>query len=530
MAEKDIKRYFKKINTTFVGVNKQDEFAKMFLNVIKSGNTTLYQKERRERRIFDDSWMDSVEGTIPVIDKLTRNPREVLKKISLVVPVERAKKVDSDTIRHLAQNTHLIKSVSESGEVVPTKVLTHYNEADLGTYENRFLRSLVDKLYIFIEKRYDLIVKKMHTEYVNYLNVKSEVEWNDAVIEYDINLRINQTMSQDEVDKKNQELFDRMSQIRKAITVFKMSDFMQEMRQFAPVTPPIMKTNILMKNTDFRQCYYLWVLMDQVDRIGYDVDVFERDVTFEEGYLSEIENMLMVLYATIANNQIDEFVLNQDQPFEYRKTKRPRIKKNEPADEYVKPGYVEFEDNQLNQYYLDQIRSGNYSRFKSLQEAGVPLEESIDIVFQKINMITNAVYEDYVKATFNPDLEKSVEDKIKVQEKILEVYRQIEKIKREDIRQLSTNKAIALLNLRNFQDELKKIKAEEQAELAKEQEAERQEKREEQKSKEQLDLEKKRQLQKAKRVLAEAKKERQQNSFKQKKKKDLEDQHSGLES
>jgi len=184
----------------------------------------------------------------------------------------------------------------------------------------------------------------------------------------------------------------------------------------------------------------------------------------------------------------------------------------------------------LNQYYLDQIRSGNYSRFKSLQEAGVPLEESIDIVFQKINMITNAVYEDYVKATFNPDLEKSVEDKIKVQEKILEVYRQIEKIKREDIRQLSTNKAIALLNLRNFQDELKKIKAEEQAELAKEQEAERQEKREEQKSKEQLDLEKKRQLQKAKRVLAEAKKERQQNSFKQKKKKDLEDQHSGLES
>jgi hypothetical protein len=270
--------------------------------------------------------------------------------------------------------------------------------------------------------------------------------------------------------------------------------------------------------------------MDQVDRIGYDVDVFERDVKFDDNYLSEIENMLMVLYATIANNQIEEFVMSQDQPFEYRKTKRPRIKKNEPADEYVKPGYVEFEDNQLNQYYLDQIRSGNYSRFKSLQEAGVPLDESIEIVFEKVNMITNAVYEDYVKATFNPELEKSVEDKIKTQEKILEVYRLIEKIKREDIRQLSTNKAIALLNLRNYQDELKKIKAEEQAALEKEQEAELLEKQEEQKTKEQLEDEKKRQLQKAKRILEDAKKQRLQKKNTTKAKKTLEERSSGLES
>jgi len=138
MEEKDVKKYFRKINTTFAGVNKQDDFAKQFMNLIKSGNTTLYQKERRERRIFDDSWMDSVEGAIPVIDKLSRNPRENLKKVSQVVPVERAKKIDTNTIRHLAQNTQLIKSVGDSGEVVPTKVLTYYNEADMGTYENRF--------------------------------------------------------------------------------------------------------------------------------------------------------------------------------------------------------------------------------------------------------------------------------------------------------------------------------------------------------------------------------------------------------
>jgi len=348
----------------------------------------------------------------------------------------------------------------------------------------------------------------MHTEYVNYLNVKSEVEMDDATIEYDITMRINETMSKDEVDKKNQELFDRMTYIRSAITNFKLSSFMRDMRVFAPVTPPIMKTNIIMKNQDFRLCYYLWVLMDQVDRIGYDVDIFERDVEFDENYLSDIENMLMVLYATIANNQIEEFILAQDEPFEYRKTKRPRIKKSDPNDQYIQPGYYEFENNQLNQYYLDQIRSSNYSRFKTLQEAGIPLEESIDIVFQQINMITNAVYEDYVKFSFKPEDEKTLEDKIKVQEKILEVYRQIEKIKREDMRQLSTSKAIALLNLRNYQDEYKKQKIQDQLEKERKEEEERLAAIIEDKSKIDDEEEKKRLLQRAKKILEDAEKER----------------------
>ena len=510
MDEKEVKRYFKKLNTTFVGVNKQDDFAKMFMNLIKSGNTTLYQKERRERRIFDDSWMDSVEGTIPVIDKLTRNPRENLIKVSSVVPVEMAKRIDKDTVRHLAMNTQLIKKIDENGVVTPSKVLTYHNEADLGTYENRFLRSLIDKVFIFIEKRYDLIVKKMHTEYINYLNIKSEVEWNEANIEYDITMRINQTMPRDDVDKRNQELFDRMTYMRKAITHFKMSSFMQEMREFAPVTPPIMKTNIIMKNPDFRQCYYLWVLMDQVDRIGYDIDVFERDVEFREDYLEDIENMLMVLYATIANYQEDDFLISQESPYEYRKTKRPRVKKSEPNDQYVQPGYYEFENNMLNQYYLDQIRGGNLARFKTLQEAGVPMDQAIDIVFQQINTITNAVYEDYIKHSFNVEDAETLDDKIQIQEKALDVYRQIEKIKREDMRQFSTNKAIALLNLRNLQDEYKKLKKIEAEEKARELQEEEIQKEIEKRSKLQSEEDKKRQLEKAKKVLAEAEQERKQ--------------------
>jgi len=516
MNDRDAKRYFKKINTTFVGVNKQDEFAKMFINILKSGNTTLYQKERRERRIFDDSWMTAVEEAVPVIDKLTRHPRENLKKTSSVVPVERAKRVDKDTIRHLASNTQLIRSMDRDGNVMPSHVLTSYSDSDLGTYENRFLRSLVDNLYLFIEKRYDLIVKKMHTEYVNFLNVKSELEWNNATIDYDITLKINQNMDEDEVDKKNQDLLNRITELRTSIINFKMSKFMVDMKEFAEVRPPIMQTNIMLKNKDFRRCFELWIVLEQVDRIGYDVDVFERDVNFDEEYLSHIENALMMLYVTVADSQTEDFALTQNEPFEYRKIKKPKIVKQNDQDLYIDPGYDQLENYQLSQYYLDQIRKSNYSRFKTLDEAGISVHESIEIVFKQVNEISNAVYEDYIKSTFRVEDKKILEEKVKVQQDIINVYKQVEQIKRDDLRALSTNKAIAFLNLRNLKDEIKKRTELEKIEKQKQKEQERLEKVALLKEKEEERLAKQRKIKAAKKVLEDAKLLKKERALKEK--------------
>ncbi|HKL47607.1 MAG TPA: DUF2357 domain-containing protein, partial [Candidatus Izemoplasmatales bacterium] len=204
MKEGTAKRYYKKLNTTIDGLNKVDDFAKQFKKLLDSSEMEFYQKERREKRIFDDSWMDEVEDIIPVIDKLTRNPRETLKKIHEVVAVERAKKIDSDTIRHLAANTQNIKQADKNGNVIPSKVLTSYYDQDLGTYENRFLMSLVNKLFIFIELRYNLIVEKMHTEYANVLNVQSKMEWEKTFIDYDITLKIHRDIDDDDMGAKNQ--------------------------------------------------------------------------------------------------------------------------------------------------------------------------------------------------------------------------------------------------------------------------------------------------------------------------------------
>lgn len=480
MEDTTAKKYFKKINTTFTGVNKTDEFAKVFLNILKSGNTELYQKERRERRIFEDTWMTAMEDTIPVIDKLTRNPKENLKQEKEVVPIELAKKTGRDSVRHLASNTQNIRQIDKDGMVRPTKILTTYYESDLGTYENRFLKTLVDKLSMFVDKRYELLVQKMHTEYVNFFNVKSDVEWDGTNIDFDMTLKINEGLGQDEIDVKNKEMFGRLSELKEMLTNIKASNFMSAMKSFLPVAPPIQKTNLLMKNPDFKMCYNLWTMMDSIDQIGFDVEVYERDVEFDDDYIEDVMNSLMVFFATIAEHQKEEFQIASENPYEFRQEKKPKINKSLPTDIQPQAGYIQFENNQLNQFYLDQIKRANFSRYKSLKDAGMSLLESIEIVFAQLNNITNAVYEDHIKSTFeNQDEERTLEQKIEAQEQILNVYKMIEQIKRDDLKQIATNKAIALLEIRNLKDELKdklaaekaeadRIKAEKEAEAEKE--------------------------------------------------------------
>ncbi len=507
------RKYFKKINTTFEGVNKQDDFAKAFLNLIEGADTTFYHKERRERRVFDDSFMDAVEAILPVIEKLTRNPGEMLKKFSEIVPVERAKKIDADTVRHLAANTQLIRSADEQGNVTPSKVLTSFAEADLGTYENRFLMTLINKIYTFIQFRYDLIVEKSKTEYVNYLKVNSKVDLEDAVIDFDINFQIHQKSSTDEIGKRNQTILKRITDIKDLITRYKMSKFMKAMESYQPVKPPIMKTNMILKNYDYRACYEMWVILDEIDRVGYDVDVFERDVDFEDKYINEIENVMMMLYSTVANNQVEDFELSHEIPINYIKKKTPKVLLSYERDTYIQPGEYIFQDNTLNQYFLDQIRKGNEARFKTLLEAGIDEEEAVKIIYQRLASIADSAFVDFMNENFRPEEEKTVRDRIKVQNKILKSYQNIERLQKDNVINMQTQKALAQLTLNNYQDDLKRIMEEEK--LRKELEAAEEMKRMMDAKKAEVDeqIEKKLKIKKAKDILDNAEKERREKKI-----------------
>jgi hypothetical protein len=315
-------------------------------------------------------------------------------------------------------------------------------------------------------------------------------------------------MPEDEMDKRNKKLLDRMKDMVKSIKQYKMSDFMTEMKQYPPVRPPIMKTNLIAKNPDFQICYRVWTALDQADRVGYDVDRFERNIDFKDEYLDEIENAMMVLYATIANRQEDEFLLSVTNPYEYYRRNHAKIYQTSDEHVHLEPGYHRFENNELNQYYLDQIRKVNYGRFEKLSEAGIRFEDSVDIVFGQMADITNAAYEDQLEDVFQLGEDDDVETQIEKVEEKLDLYRRIEKKKREDLKKFLRGKSAAINQLRLLKERRKAKKEEAKArrEAEEEERSKQRMKRLEEEKKEAI--RKKKKIAWAKKVLREAKERR----------------------
>jgi hypothetical protein len=218
---------------------------------------------------------------------------------------------------------------------------------------------------------------------------------------------------------------------------------------------------------------------------------------------------MMVLYATVANSQIES--LSFDQPMNYMRDKRPKILTRIDKDDYLRPGEFVFEDHRFNQYFLDKIKEVNNERFQTLKDVGISDNESIKIVYQKLQEIADAAFRDFIDDRFRPQDIEDIEKRIKMQNEVLTIYREVEKLKNENNRQFKANKALALLNLNNYRDELKIKRRKEKEERLKEEHQLEQERINHLDEIEKEKRYKKQKLEEAKRILEQAKKRREKN-------------------
>ena len=135
----DLDVLFKEIDKTLFHYNEL-EFVKYFDKIYSKGDNKVYQKNMSETKIFDMGWIQTIESYFPSLDKITKNPRSNLKYEEDVVAIEKAKKINATSVRHLAAHTHYIKDINEKDNtVIPKKILTTNAEQDYQIYENRFV-------------------------------------------------------------------------------------------------------------------------------------------------------------------------------------------------------------------------------------------------------------------------------------------------------------------------------------------------------------------------------------------------------
>ena len=272
------------------------------LAALASGKNTYMRMDRLESSSFDSSWIDEIEGVIFDLGEIIANPRQNTKTEGNIVPVELARKISAESVQHLASHTQYVKEIDEYGNVIPSKILTMINEDDIRTYENRFIATLVRRLVLFIEKRYEFVSKfaELHDESVLMFKNKSIVD--GAEVEIETKIRINHK-SDDDVSLKSNEYVERIKEMRRYILYFYNSDFMKQLKTERDVHNPIIQTNIIRKNPLYHHCYEVYRFIEKYEHLGVHYKVDEQYSVFNDQELAEINQTLFANYITLKGKE-----------------------------------------------------------------------------------------------------------------------------------------------------------------------------------------------------------------------------------
>ena len=287
MSETTINDLYEKYTTQVEENLEDDRYFQYLFEMIQAGDNTLQQKNRILHKVVDERWLTIVEEGIDAIFNIVDKPRRFIKTSEEVVPVALAKKITADSVRHLSQNTQFINQ-NAAGEIEPTKILTVTTEESYDLYENRFVYHLIQRLFTFVDKRTDVIFWSTGDETCNVMSMESKVDDAYEEISYKVEMTIKNRQSYVENDTDHMDLFKRIDRVRRMSRTLRQSAFCEIMQGCAKVRSPIQRTNLMMKDPDYRKCYQLWQFIEGYDEVGYTIEEQDSALQFDEEYLLQM--------------------------------------------------------------------------------------------------------------------------------------------------------------------------------------------------------------------------------------------------
>lgn len=393
MEESTINDLYMKYTNEVEGALEEDRYFQYLFEMIQAGDNTLEQKNRVLHKVVDERWLTVVEEGIESIFNIVDKPRRFIATSEEVVPVALAKKITADSVRHLSQNTQFIAS-NEAGEIQPTRILNVTTEESYDLYENRFVYHLIQRLFAFVDKRTDIIFWSTGDETCNVMSMESKIDDAYEEISYKVEMTIKNRQSYIENDTDNMDLFKRIDRVRRMSRTLRASSFCDIMNGCAKVRSPIQRTNLMMKDPDYRACYKLWQFIEGYDEVGYTIEEQDSALQFDEEYL------LQMYINMITNYTVFKSLLESDP----RKMSELATEKREP----VKPKFIKkieeqivedrnIEDVEIRKVFVEEVTQAQLDaeakledetrRREELEQSMQSLEWQLDSTMQDLQFL-----------------------------------------------------------------------------------------------------------------------------------------------
>lgn len=444
-----------------------NEFYTEMNTAINSGTNSYSLFNRYFDKKIDLKWVEEIEACIIPLDNIIRVPRKFIVQEEEIVPIERARKITNESIRHLAQHTNMIAKV-EGDDVTPNQILNVFREESYEVYENRFVFTLMQNLVRFIDVRYNVLFNISDDDNMASLKMESDFARGREKIQYKLEVSAQSAGSEVEgeagPDGENATAFQRIERVKRIINEYANSSFMKELRNCVPVRPPIMRTNAIQKNPNFRACLKLWQFIQSYNELGYEITVKESNDMVSAEYMNELNRMTAINYMMLKANTLSEDAVGKQKK---RKLKPKLLKRL--AEELVMD--YDMEEVEIQRVFVDEVKRVSRKKIEGEKK----IQEAIQRALDSENARKKAI-EDKIKAKIAH--EKEMERRRIAREKERarkEKEREKQRIKREKEREkarIAKEKALAKEKARKEKERAAKLKAQEEARIAKEKQRE----------------------------------------------------------
>ena len=343
---------------------ENDRYFQYLFEMVQSGSNTLNQSNQVLHKVVDERWLSTIEESLDAINNIIEKPRRFVTTKEEVVPVALAKKISAESVRHLSMNTQFIAS-DKDGDIQPIRILNVSTEESYDLYENRFIYHLIQRLVTFIDKRTDVIFWSTGDEKSSKLLMESKVDDAYEEINYKIEMTIKNRQSFVENDSDNMQVFMRIDRVRRLVMALRNSAFCSLMAGCSKVRSPIQRTNLIMKDPDYRTCYKLWQFLESYDEVGYTIEEQDTALEFDEEYLIQLYTNLITNY-TVFKSLLDSDAREADpNALVERKTIKPKFIKQiieQEVDDYNLP------DVEIKQVFVEEVTERQLELEKELAE------------------------------------------------------------------------------------------------------------------------------------------------------------------
>lgn len=375
------------------GSLEEDRYFQYLFEMIQAGDNTLQQKNRVLHKVVDEQWLNVVEEGISAIFNIVDKPRRFITTSEEVVPVALAKKITADSVRHLSQNTQYINT-NVAGEIQPTHILNVTTEESYDLYENRFVYHLIQRLFAFVDKRTDVIFWATGDETCNVMSMESKVDDAYEEISYKVEMTIKNRQSLVENDEDNMDIFKRIDRVRRLSRTLRTSSFCDLMNGCARVRSPIQRTNLMMKDPDYRKCYQLWQFIESYDEVGYTIEERDTVLQFDEEYLLQMYTNMITNYTVFKSLLESDPRKMTEIAEEKRKPVKPKFIKEIKEEEVEDRNLPDVE---IRRVFVEEVTQAQLDAEAKLEEETAKnekLEESVeslqfqmDSLFQQIKQL-----------------------------------------------------------------------------------------------------------------------------------------------